>query len=84
MAQAKTAARAEPKTSNKGRPFGLPLVHLKDMAPSKKVLWAGALGAMAIGGILDWPVAIVVAVGTHIAGQEAREAARAKNGKSST
>ncbi|GAC1413877.1 MAG: hypothetical protein NVSMB57_09380 [Actinomycetota bacterium] len=52
MVQAKASTKPAVPISDR-RPFGLPIVHLKGMAPSKKVLWAGALGAMAIGGILD-------------------------------
>ena len=41
------------------------------------VLWWGGLAAAAALGIVDWPVAALIAAGTWIAEQHARESSRA-------
>lgn len=38
------------------------------------VIWWGGLAALAACGVVDWPVAAVVAAGTWVAGQQARQA----------
>jgi hypothetical protein len=43
---------------------------------AKRLLWFGGLGALAVIGILDWPVAVVVGAGTVVAGQLARDSAK--------
>jgi len=42
------------------------------------VLWWGGLAAVAALGVVDWPVAALVAAGTWVAEQHARQAAHAK------
>jgi hypothetical protein len=42
------------------------------------VLWWGGLAAVAAFGIVDWPVAALVAAGTWIAEQRAKEARQAQ------
>lgn len=39
-----------------------------------RALWLGGLGALALAGMIDWPVAGVVAVGAWVAEQRARAA----------
>jgi len=42
------------------------------------VLWWGGLATVAALGVVDWPVAALVAAGTWVAEQHARQAAPAK------
>ena len=61
----------------------LPVVHARVPMPSiglpaassvpGRVLWLGGLGALAVFGAVDWPVVVVVAAGTWVAEQRARE-----------
>ena len=52
-----------------GRPFGV---------DPKRLLWYGGLAALATVGVLEWPVAAVVGVGSYVAERMARDdAARA-------
>lgn len=48
------------------------------MAPvdSKRALWWGGLAALAVVGVLEWPVAAVVGVGSFVAEKLSREDAR--------
>jgi hypothetical protein len=39
--------------------------------PAERVLWYGGLAALAGLGVIDWPVAAVVAAGTYIARRQA-------------
>lgn len=41
---------------------------------ARNVIWWGGLAAVAALGIVEWPVAAVVAAGTWVAGQQARGA----------
>ncbi|MHB8512097.1 MAG: hypothetical protein ACYDCC_07925 [Actinomycetota bacterium] len=80
MAQTKSESQTEAEGHKLfGLRLPIPIEHIKGMAPGKKILFFGALGALAVGGLLDWPVALVVAAGTLIAEQQAHEAT--KNGK---
>ena len=42
-----------------------------------RVVWFGGLATVAVFGVIDWPVAAVVAAGTWVAEQQAKQAARA-------
>lgn len=54
----------------------LPRVHAPG-GVAGNVLWWGGLATVAAFGIVDWPVAALVAAGTWVADQHARQAARA-------
>jgi hypothetical protein len=49
----------------------------------RRLLWWGALAALAALEVVDWPVAAVVAAGTYIAERQARSA-RAATGSTTT
>lgn len=51
----------------------LPLPGLPFGIDSKRLLWYGGLAGLAAVGILEWPVAAVVGVGTYVAERMARE-----------
>jgi hypothetical protein len=42
------------------------------------VIWWGGLAALAAFGVVDWPVAAVVAAGTWVAQQQAKQSQRAQ------
>jgi hypothetical protein len=42
------------------------------------VIWWGGLAALAAFGVVDWPVAAVVAAGTWVAQQQAKQSRRAQ------
>ena len=42
------------------------------------VIWWGGLAAAAAFGVVDWPVAALIAAGTWVADQHSKQAARAR------
>jgi len=75
------ASRPAVKTSDGGHspsasPFSLPIPGLPGGVTPKRVLWWGGLTAVAAAGIIEWPVAAAVGVGTWVAERLAREDAR--------
>jgi hypothetical protein len=54
----------------------LPIPGLPGNIDPKRVLWWGGLGALAAVGIIEWPVAAVVGVGSYVAERWARDDAR--------
>lgn len=46
------------------------------MRPSGRVLWWGGLATVAVLGIVDWPVAALVGVGTWVARRDAEQRVR--------
>jgi hypothetical protein len=79
----KNAQQTTQRTSQQRSGMTLPVVHATiprphvDLPPmdSKRgrVLWLGGLGTLAVIGVLDWPVAVVVAAGAWVAEERARE-----------
>jgi hypothetical protein len=63
-----TAARRNPTPS-----LPLPLPGLSFGIDPKRLLWYGGLAALATVGVLEWPVAAVVGVGSYVAERMARE-----------
>ena len=68
------ASDAAPATTA-SRP-SLPMPTLPFGIDSKRVLWYGGLAALATVGVLEWPVAAVVGVGSYVAERLAREDAQ--------
>jgi hypothetical protein len=55
----------------------VPVPHIRFPAGNAgKVLWWGGLAAAAAFGVVDWPVAALIAAGTWVAEQHAREPSR--------
>jgi hypothetical protein len=56
----------------------LPAVSLPDMPATlpKRALWWGGLAALAVAGVVEWPVAVVVGAGTYVAEKLSREDSR--------
>lgn len=75
-----SASRPADKTSNghspSASPFSLPIPGVPGGVTPKRVLWWGGLTAVAAAGIIEWPVAAAVGVGTWVAERLAREDAR--------
>jgi hypothetical protein len=67
-ADAGTAARRNPIP-----PMPLPLPGLPFGIEPKRLLWYGGLAALATVGVLEWPVAAVVGVGSYVTERMARE-----------
>ena len=70
--QTPPASDAAPGTAASSRP-SLPIPSLPFGIDSKRVLWYGGLAALATVGVLEWPVAAVVGVGSYVAERLARE-----------
>jgi hypothetical protein len=70
-AESDTAARR-----NSVPPLPLPLPGLPFGIEPKRLLWYGGLAALATVGVLEWPVAAVVGVGSFVTERMAREDAR--------
>jgi len=51
----------------------LPTALLPGNVDAKRLLWFGSLGALAVAGILEWPVALVVGAGSVVAERFARQ-----------
>jgi hypothetical protein len=69
---------AEPDTSARrdatpSLPLPLPLPGLPFSVDPKRLLWYGGLAALATVGVLEWPVAAVVGVGSFVSERLARE-----------
>jgi hypothetical protein len=73
--QTPPASDAAPGTTASSRP-SRPIPSLPFNIDSKRVLWYGGLAALATVGVLEWPVAAVVGVGSYVAERLAREDAR--------
>ncbi|MCG8920701.1 hypothetical protein L6E12_33570 [Actinokineospora sp. PR83] len=73
----KDTAKAEDADNGGLRIAGVRLP-VPTMAPadSKRALWWGGLAALAVVGVLEWPVAAVVGVGSFVAEKLSREDAR--------
>jgi hypothetical protein len=58
----------------------LPALSLPDLPATlpKRALWWGGLAALAVVGVVEWPVAAVVGAGTYVAERLSREDSRAK------
>ena len=69
------ASDATSRTTASSRP-SLPMPSLPFNVDSKRVLWYGGLAALATVGVLEWPVAAVVGVGSYVAERLASEDAR--------
>jgi hypothetical protein len=80
----KSAKKSAQKTTSQQRSgMTLPVVHATVPRPHVdlprmdsrrgRVLWLGGLGTLAVIGVLDWPVAVVVAAGAWVAEERARE-----------
>jgi hypothetical protein len=66
------------QTGQQGQAGGLRLPELRfPGGTAGRVAWWGGLTAVAAFGIVDWPVVGLIAVGTWVAEQEAKRAARA-------
>ncbi len=48
-----------------------------------KVMWYGGLAAVAVLGVIEWPVAAVVAAGTYVAGRRTRAGAQKRPARQS-
>jgi hypothetical protein len=56
-----------------------PLPHLRmPGGVPGNVIWWGGLAALAVFGVLDWPVAAMIAAGTWVAEQQAKQARQAQ------
>jgi hypothetical protein len=55
----------------------VPLPEMPASLP-KRALWWGGLAALAVAGVVEWPVAAVVGAGTYVAERLSREDARAR------
>ena len=71
-AQTPSAAKTVHANGDSSRP-SLPMPSLPFNIDSKRVLWYGGLAALATVGVLEWPVAAVVGVGSYVAERLARE-----------
>jgi hypothetical protein len=60
----------------KGGGFPMPVPGLPFGIEPKKALWWGGLAALAAVEVIEWPVAVVVGVGSWVAERWAREDAR--------
>jgi hypothetical protein len=69
-----TEAKSEARTN--GPVPSPPLPGLPFSVDPKKALWWGGLAALATVGVLEWPVAAVVGVGSYVAERWARDDAR--------
>jgi hypothetical protein len=90
-APAKAGAQQGGANPPAGRPGGLrmpalprvelPEVHLPTVSfpggTAGRVLWWGGLATVAAFGVVDWPVAALVAAGSWVAEQQAKQAAHA-------
>lgn len=62
-----------PDNSYTSRPaVRLPMVGQLPLPSTGQLLWLGGLGAMAALGIVEWPVALIAAVGTYVVEQSAK------------
>jgi type IV secretory pathway TrbD component len=73
--QSPPASDAAPGTTASSR-LSLPVPSLPFGIDSKRVLWYGGLAALATVGVIEWPVAAVVGVGSYVAERLAREDAQ--------
>jgi hypothetical protein len=64
--------------------FGLPLpVGLAAVIDPQRLLWWGGLGAVVAIGVIEWPVAVAIGVGSYVAERFAREDVRSNLGQRS-
>ncbi len=54
--------------------------HVRLPRPSGRYLWWGGLAGAAVLGVLDWPVAAAVAIGSYVAEQRATQTIKARDG----
>ena len=59
-------------TTHPSRP-SIPIPRLPPGVDSKRVLWYGGLAALAAIEVIEWPVAVVVGIGSYVAERLARE-----------
>jgi hypothetical protein len=72
-----TKASAEHPSQNTVTLAGLKLpLPAMPAAGSKRVLWWGGLAALAVVGVIEWPVAVVVGAGSYVAERLTREDVR--------
>ena len=67
------ASDAEPGNNSSSPRPSIQLPALPFGMDSKRVMWYGGLAALATVGVLEWPVAAVVGVGSYVAERLARE-----------
>jgi hypothetical protein len=62
------------------RGISMPSVSMPKMpgGTAGNVIWWGGLAAAAAFGVVDWPVAALIAAGTWVADQHSKQAARAR------
>ena len=58
--------------------LGVPMPHVRPGGMTGNVFWWGGLAAVAAFGIVDWPVAALVAAGTWVDEQRAKQDRRAQ------
>jgi hypothetical protein len=79
--RAKEARAGQPATAGRGGGLSLPSLSVPRIRlPAGRagtVLWWGGLATVAALGVVDWPVAALIAAGTWVAEQHARESTRA-------
>ena len=71
-AQTPSASETVPANGDSSRP-SLTMPSLPFNIDSKRVLWYGGLAALATVGVLEWPVAAVVGIGSYVTERMARE-----------
>lgn len=59
--------------------MGMPRIRIPG-GTAGNVMWWGGLAALAAFGVVDWPVAALVAAGTWVAEQHARQSSHAQPG----
>jgi hypothetical protein len=67
---------AAPFTDRRGIRLELPVLGTVDLPPRDALVYLGGLGALAVVGIIDWPVAAVVGVGHLLAAKRNSRALR--------
>jgi hypothetical protein len=71
--EARADVGAAGREATAGLRIPLPASLMPNGADAKRLLWFGGLGALAVVGVLEWPVALAVGAGTVVAERLARE-----------
>lgn len=67
---------ATPFTDHSGKRLKLPVLGTLDLPPRDALVYIGGLGALAVIGIIEWPVAAVVGIGHLLAAERHSRALR--------
>jgi hypothetical protein len=71
--EARADVGAAGREATAGLRIPLPGALMPNGADAKRLLWLGGLGALAVVGAIEWPVALAVGAGTVVAERHARE-----------